>query len=66
MLEVGLQEFVAYGIAQKAQIVKDGFVILSKVPKIDSVTGILVCTFFLFKAFYKSKHEFLGSSWKYP
>jgi hypothetical protein len=42
VLEVGLQEFVKYGSTQKAQIGRDGSVNLSKVPKINSVIGILV------------------------
>ena len=41
MLAVGLKDFVAHGTSQKAQIVKEGSINLARVPKINSVVGIL-------------------------
>ncbi len=41
VLAVGLKDFVAHGISQKSQILKEGSVNLARVPKINSVVGIL-------------------------
>ena len=41
VLAVGLKDFVAHGISQKTQIAKEGSINLARIPKINSVVGIL-------------------------
>ena len=40
-MAVGLKDFVAHGISQKTQIAKEGSINLARIPKINSVVGIL-------------------------